>query len=309
MSPAPREDPRDQDPQGDDRARSRRDTPGIFEDDLGTSLRAWRDRLTPGAVGLPEQALRRAPGLRRDELARLAGVSSDYLARLEQGRARHPSLQVAGSLARALRLTDDERDLLFRLAGHPLPQADRISQHLTPGVQRVLDRLTDVPVMVLDAAWEVIARNAPAEALLGELPPGPGRERNIMWRQFTGAASRIVRGTAENAAFEAELAADLHAALGLYPRDARLRSLAEDLLAESERFRELWATRPAAVRVSSLKTFSHPAVGEITLDCDVLRVDGSDVRIVVYTPAPGSPDADALALIGIVGLQALDVAG
>lgn len=281
----------------------------MFEDDLGASLRAWRDRLIPAAVGLPHQALRRAPGLRRDELARLAGVSSDYLARLEQGRARHPSLQVAGSLARALRLTGDERDLLFRLAGHPLPEADRISQHLTPGVQRVLDRLTDVPVMVLDAAWEVIARNALAEALLGELPPGPGRGRNIMWRQFMGAPSRIVRGGAQDAAFEAELVADLHAALGRYPRDERLRALAEDLIAGSARFRELWATRPAAVRVSSLKTFAHPAVGEITLDCDVLRVDGSDVRIVVYTPAPGSPDHDALALVGIVGLQALDVPG
>jgi transcriptional regulator with XRE-family HTH domain len=281
----------------------------VLEDDLAGCLRAWRDRLAPAAVGLPRQALRRAPGLRREELAGLAGLSPDYLARLEQGRARHPSLQVVSSLARALRLEDDERDHLFRLAGHPPRRPDRISRHLTPGVQRVLDRLTDLPVAVFDAAWELIARNALADALLGELAPEPGRDRNILWRHFTGRPSRVVREDAEDAAFECEMVADLHAALGRYPSDPVLRSLVADLSAASERFRELWDSRPAAVRVSSRKTFEHPAVGRITLDCDVLRVDGSDVRIVIYSPRPGSPDADALALIGVVGLQTLDVAG
>lgn len=281
----------------------------MLDDDLAGCLRAWRDRLAPAAIGLPRQTLRRAPGLRREELARLAGLSPDYLARLEQGRAKHPSLQVVSSLARALRLTDDERDHLFRLAGHPPPRPDRISRHLTPGVQRVLDRLTDLPVAVFDASWELIARNALADALLGELASEPGRERNILWRHFTGQASRIVHEDDYHAAFEREAVADLHAALGRYPSDHTLRSLIADLSAESERFRELWESRPASVRRSSRKTFEHPAVGPITLDCDVLRVDGSDVRIVIYSAQPGSPDADALALIGVVGLQTLDVAG
>jgi transcriptional regulator with XRE-family HTH domain len=279
----------------------------VLEDDLAASLRSWRDRLTPAAVGLPRQALRRAPGLRREELARLAGVSPDYLARLEQGRARHPSLQVTASLARALRLSDEERDLLYRLAGHPVPHAGRISRHLTPGVQRVLDRLTDLPVMAFDASWEVIARNALAEALLGELPVEPGRGRNIVWRHFTGARSPVLRADEQDAAFEAEMVADLHAALGRYPQDETLRRLVADLSEVSDRFRMLWETRPARVRVSSRKTFEHPAVGPITLDCDVLRVEGSDVRLVIYTPQPGSPDADALALIGVIGLQTLGV--
>jgi len=281
----------------------------VLDDDLAGCLRAWRDRLAPAAIGMPRQALRRAPGLRREELARLAGLSPDYLARLEQGRAKHPSLQVVSSLARALRLTDDERDHLFRLAGHPPPRPDRISRHLTPGVQRVLDRLTDLPVMVLDTSWELIARNALADALLGELASEPGRGRNIVWRHFSGQPSRVVREDDDDAAFEREAVADLHAALGRYPSDPVLRSLVADLSAESERFRELWESRLASVRVSSRKTFEHPAVGRITLDCDVLRVDGSDVRIVIYSAQPGSPDADALALIGVVGLQTLDVAG
>jgi transcriptional regulator with XRE-family HTH domain len=279
------------------------------DDDLAACLRAWRDRLTPAAAGLPRQALRRAPGLRREELARLAGVSPDYLARLEQGRARHPSAAVIAALARALRLDDDERDHLHRIAGHPVPGADRISRHLTPGVQRMLDRLTDLPVAVFDASWELIARNALAEALLGEFGDEPGRGRNIAWRHFNRAASRIERDDGTGAAFEVELVADLHAALGRYPADPRLRSLVDDLRATNERFRALFESRPAHIRVSSRKTFVHPEVGSITLDCDVLSVEGSDVRIVVYSPTPGSADAEALALVGVVGLQRLGVAG
>jgi hypothetical protein len=118
-----------------------------------------------------------------------------------------------------------------------------------------------------------------------------------------------VREDDKDAAFEREMVADLRAALGRYPSDPVLRSLVADLSGASERFRELWDSRPGAVRVSSRKTFEHPAVGRITLDCDVLRVDRSDVRIVIYSARPGSPDADALALIGVVGLQTLDVAG
>jgi DNA-binding XRE family transcriptional regulator len=274
-------------------------------DDLSGCLRSWRDRLAPAAVGLPTQALRRAPGLRREELAQLAGLSVDYLTRLEQGRARHPSLQVLTSLARALRLDDQERDHLFRLAGQAPPEPGRITQHLTPGVLHLLDRLGDVPVTVVDAAWEVIAWNALSAALVGEPSPRAGRERNILWRHFTGGRGRVVRDAEETRAFEADAVADLHAALGRYPDDPKLRSLIADLREASERFATLWETRPVAVLGSSAKTFEHPEVGRITLDCDVLRAQGTDVRIIVHTPRPGSPDADALALIGVVGLQSM----
>lgn len=103
------------------------------------------------------------------------------------------------------------------------------------------------------------------------------------------------------------MVADLHAAVGRYPNDPVLRSLIADLRSVSERFASLWEARPVAIRASSAKTFEHPEVGRITLDCDVLRAHGSDMRIVVYTPRPGSPDADALALIGVIGLQSMTV--
>jgi transcriptional regulator with XRE-family HTH domain len=267
-------------------------------DELAGCLRQWRDRLDPAEVGLPS-GRRRAPGLRREEVAQLAGVSVDYLARLEQGRAGHPSASVLGALARALRLTHAERAHLFRVAGHAEPTTGRIDRHITPGLQRILDRLADVPVMVVDAAWDVVAMNPLASALFGALPD----ERNILWRHFTGLGSRLVRTDEETAASEAESVADLRDAAGRYPDDERLRRLIADLRAVSPRFEELWERPAVGRRASSRKTFEHPEVGLITVDCDVLTVQDSDLRLIVYTAPPGSPDANALALLDAVGLQ------
>jgi transcriptional regulator with XRE-family HTH domain len=272
-------------------------------DELAACLRSWRDRLQPADAGLPTGGARRAPGLRREEVAQLAGVSVDYLARLEQGRATNPSASVLAPLARALRLSDDERAHLFRVAGHAEPDAGRVRRHVTPSVQRVLDRLADVPVLVVDAGWQIVARNALATALLGDTSGATARERNIAWCQFTDAPSRVVRTPEETARFEDEVVADLHDALGRYPDDEPLRELIEELKRISPRFAERWEQRPVAQHGFARKTLAHPEVGPITLDCDVLTVGGSDLRLIVYTAPPGSDDARALALLGAVGLQ------
>jgi len=273
------------------------------DDELAGCLRSWRDRLRPADVGLSAASRRRAPGLRREEVAQLAGLSVDYLARLEQGRASAPSAAVLEPLARALRLSDDERAHLFRVAGHVPPGAGRMSRHITPGVQRVLDRLADVPVTVLDAAWQPIAANALATALTGDVSGLPPRERNVLWRHFTGAPSRVVRTPEEVARMEEEAVADLHDAVGRYPDDEPLRELVADLRRVSARFDALWEQRPVAQHVASRKTFEHPEVGRLTLDCDVLTVAGSDLRIVVYSAPPDSSESRALALLGAIGLQ------
>lgn len=137
--------------------------------ELGSQLRAWRERLTPSAAGLPQQARRRTPGLRREEVAQLAGLSTDYVVRLEQGRARHPSAQVVQALARALRLDEEERDRFHAMAGHAAPTPGRMVRHVTPSIQRIVDRLGDIPVAVIDAAWETVTQNRAADALLGDL--------------------------------------------------------------------------------------------------------------------------------------------
>lgn len=281
----------------------RRNNQGVQGDELGRCIRAWRDRLDPGAAGLSAGARRRAPGLRREELAGLAGLSVDYLSRLEQGRAQNPSPQVLAALARALRLTDEERRHLYRVAGQ-VPDPGTIDRHLTPGVQRMVDRLEEMAVVVYDAIWDLVAWNPLGAALVGDLAALSGRERNLVWREFRGAPpSRFPRGPEEAARFRQELVADLHAAVGAYPDDERLAALVANLRAGSEAFEELWARRPVAIRAASRKTIEHPEVGPITVDCDVLRVAASDLRLIVYSAPPGTPDAEKLALLGVVGLQ------
>jgi transcriptional regulator with XRE-family HTH domain len=124
--------------------------------EFGHAVRRWRDRVSPEAAGLPAGGRRRAAGLRREELAQLAGVSVDYVTRLEQGRASHPAAQVVEALARALRLAGTERAHLFRLAGLAPPGPDTVPAHITPGVQRLLDRMTGTPVAVYDASWTLL---------------------------------------------------------------------------------------------------------------------------------------------------------
>ena len=273
------------------------------QDELASCIRSWRERVSPGDVGLPAGRARRVTGLRREEVANLAGVSLDYLARLEQGRATNPSASVLASLARALRLSDDERAHLFRVAGHAEPSKGTINRHIGPGVQRLLDRLSDLPVMVLDASWQVLAANGLASTLIGEFSGSGGRERNIAWRHFTDVPGRVVRTESEQADADAEIVADLHEALGRYPADEQLGALVDDLRATSPRFAELWERHPVAERFASRKTFSHPEVGLITLDCDVLVAQDSGLRLVVYTAASDSSDAQSLALLGAIGLQ------
>jgi transcriptional regulator with XRE-family HTH domain len=269
-------------------------------EDLADALRGWRDRLTPEQVGLPSYGARRTPGLRREELAGLAGVSFDYLVRLEQGRAQHPSTQVLESLARALRLSDPERQHLFQLAGQALPGPDRVGTVITPAVQRLMDRFQGVPVSVNDAAWNVLAWNPLWAALLGD---PSDKERNVLRAHFGGQPSRVVRTPEQTAEFEASAVSDVRAVAGRYPDDPDLAALIAELLTTSPRFAELWEEREVSVHAGSTKTIRHPEVGLITIDCDVLSVQGSDVRIIAYTPASGSPDADALALVGVLGLQ------
>ena len=269
-----------------------------MHDDLAKCLRAWRDRLDPVEAGLPSHApRRRAPGLRREEVAAQAGISVNYLMRLEQGRASTPSVSVVASLARALRLNTTEAAHLHRLAGHA-DTARVAARHITPSVQRLLARFDDVPVIVIDPAWTIVAANPLAGALLADDLIG----QNVARRHFVGP-QWVEREAEDEQRFARELVGDLHLQLARHPDDSAVRAIISELHAASDRFATLWADPPASASSSSRKTFRHPAVGTVTLDCDVLEVVGSDLRVVLWTATPGSPDASALALLGVVGLQ------
>jgi transcriptional regulator with XRE-family HTH domain len=276
--------------------------------DLGGTIRAWRDRLSPAAVGLPARYARRATGLRREELAELAGVSVDYIVRLEQGRATTPSAQVTAALARALKLTTAERDHLFRLARLVPPADGRISEHIPPGVQRVLTRLGDAAVAVFAADWQLIWWNRHWAALLGDpsavppalrnfardtFPVGPGGPRLSHWPVVTRDADVT----------DAAVVADLRRATGRFPHDPRLARLIRDLTEGSPRFAELWAAATVGAHPEDHKVVEHPAVGPIEVDCDLLTAGDTELKIVILTAAPGSEDETNLRLAAVAGVQ------
>ncbi|WP_433174341.1 helix-turn-helix transcriptional regulator [Actinoallomurus sp. CA-150999] len=272
---------------------------------FGALLHAWRDRLSPADAGFTVTAGRRAPGLRREELAQLAGLSVDYVLRLEQGRATNPSAQVVGALARALQLSRDERDRLYRSAGLLPPQDGTINTHVPPGVQRLAARLGDFPIGVFAADWTLVWWNPLWSALLGDPTVVPADERNLARAVFGNgaahAAVRPVRSERGEDALPTAIVADLKDAVSRYPADPRLARLVADLRGASDAFVHLWATATAAQHTTDRKTILHPEVGEIELDCDVLVVPGADLRMVTYTAAAGSSDAGKLDLLRVTG--------
>lgn len=237
----------------------------------------------------------------------MAGISVDYLTRLEQGRATSPSTQVVESLSRALRLSSAEREHLFRLAGQTPPGRDVVSPQVTPSVQRLLDRLAHTPVVVYDAAWNLIVANAPYDALMGETTSWRGIERNGVWRNLVAPGTRAVHTPQERAELQASLVADLRLTAARYPADRGVKDLVRELSAHSPRFVELWESTEFVGHHdrSRHKIIAHPGVGRITLDCDTLVVAGDDLRVMVYTAEPGSEDAERLALAVVLGTQAL----
>ena len=252
-------------------------------------LRSWRDRVRPEEVGLPAGAGRRTPGLRREELAALAGVSVDYVVRLEQGRATNPSPQLLGALATALRLTDEERDHLYRV-GRRRPAVAPASSRGTsrPACSGMVDRLGDVPLAVFSATHDIAA----VEHALGrgERRPVAARRARAQPRLAALHAAGATASTATTSTqeeFSSDLAADLRARRRALPgATAPSRSWSRGCCAASPEFARRWgeAKSPSTGRAGRPCT---RAVGPITIDCDVLTVPGGDLRIVVYTVVPG----------------------
>ncbi|QNP68195.1 helix-turn-helix domain-containing protein [Streptomyces roseirectus] len=272
-----------------------------MDETLGTALHRWRDRLSPADVGLASRPGRRAVGLRREELAELAGLSVDYVVRLEQGRATSPSAQVVASLARALQLQPLERDHAYRLAGLLPPPEGTVSTHVPAGVQRMLARLGEFPVGVFSADWTMLSWTPGWSVLMGDPGTRTPKERNLARAVFaagpTGLASWPV--LQEDDSLKPALVADLRTALVGYPRDHGLAGLVEELRSTSAEFARLWDEGAVGPHVSARKTVVHPQVGEVVCDCDVLTVPGCDIRLVVYTVAAGSADAEKLEFLRV----------
>ena len=185
------------------------------------------------------------------------------------------------------------------------PGPETVPAYITPSVQRLLDRLTGTPVAVHDAAGTLLMADPPYAALMGDPSGWCGNQRNAVWRNLIGPGTRVRHTPESLREFEAALVADLRAAVGRYPADQRLRRLVADLRANSDRFYELWDSGAVGRHEAARKIIDHPQVVPLTLDCDVLTVAGSDLRIMIYTAEPGTEDAERLALLTVLGTQAL----
>jgi transcriptional regulator with XRE-family HTH domain len=270
--------------------------------ELADFLRRRRLAVQPADVGLVAGPRRRTAGLRREEVAALAGMSTDYVVRLEQGRSTQPSPQLLGALSRALRLTDDERDHLFHLAGHQPPPANGTARLARAGLLRMLHLLGDTPATVLSDLGETLAQNRGSVLLYGDQTSLRGDRRYHAYRWFTDPAARAVHPPEEHEHQSRVIVADLRATAGRRHDDPEIARLVAHLRAESDDFARRWDEHEVRVRRADRKTVIHPEVGPILLDCETLLTPDQGQLLLVLTPATAEA-TDKLALLSVIGLQ------
>ncbi|GAB3964639.1 helix-turn-helix transcriptional regulator [Actinoallomurus acanthiterrae] len=270
---------------------------------LADFLRRRREELRPEDVGLPPGARRRAPGLRREEVAALAVMSTDYYTRLEQQRGPQPSEQMLASLARALRLTEDERAYLFRVAGRGTPASVSTAQHVAPALLRVLDRLEDTPALILSDLGETLVQNRMAAALFGDESGHTGLARSGIYRWFTDPSERLRYPEDDRDRQSRAQVANLRAAYGSTGPQSRAGELVRALQKRSAEFAGLWERHEVAKRYEDHKTLIHPELGAIEVDCQVLFTEDQSQALLVLTAAPNTEGHEKLRLLAVLGRQ------
>ncbi|MFG2463599.1 helix-turn-helix transcriptional regulator [Streptomyces sp. NPDC048523] len=273
-------------------------------DELGAFLRSRRARIRPADVGFPPGPRRRVPGLRRDEVAQLAGASVDYYNELERGAGSQPSEQMIAALARALRLTADERDYLYHLADRPVPTHGGPASHVHPGMLDLLSRLTSTPAQVITDLHVTLVQNPLAVALLGDHSGFRGARASFIHRWFADPDARAMYPEADHGHQSRAFVADLRAAAARRDaRDAEASSLISSLLNASPEFAALWADHDVAFRRDDRKRLIHPVLGLIEVNCLNLFSEDGRQRLLWFTPAVGTDSADLLDLLAVLGTQ------
>ncbi|RWZ46038.1 XRE family transcriptional regulator [Labedella phragmitis] len=274
--------------------------------ELGEFLRSRRERLRPEDVGLSSGPRRRTPGLRREEVAVLAHISTEYYVRLEQGRAPKPSGEVLAGIAEALRLTDGESDHLHLLAGTAPTRTRTHRRDVRPSILALLERLPQTAAFVMSASFEVLAWNDLAAALMGDFAHISEKDRNLARRAFLESrrAGTASVGNSESTEFRHHVVAGLRAALARYPSDPAVTNLVGELRRASPEFAGLWERHDVQPAAMLTKTIRHPAIGDVTVDCDMLTLTDRDQHLVLYSAPHGSPAAEALSLLNVLGTDA-----
>ena len=281
---------------------------GIDRTGLAEFLRHRRELLQPEDVGLPRGPRRRTGGLRREEVAVLCHMSTDYYSRLERRRGPQPSEQMIASIAQGLHLSLDERDHLYRLAGHQPPPRGASSEHISPGLLRIFDRLGDTPAEIVTELGETLRQTPPAVALVGDAARYTGPARSSGYRWFTDPSARELYDPEDHAFLSRMYAAGLRAVVTLRGPGSRAAHLADLLLQRSEEFRSLWEVHEVGVHPHEVKRYQHPEVGRLELNCQSLVDPHQAHRLMVYTAVPGTESYDKLQVLAVIGAQSLSLA-
>ncbi|MGJ4911419.1 helix-turn-helix transcriptional regulator [Bradyrhizobium sp. SZCCHNRI1009] len=260
---------------------------------LGTYLRDRRAKLDPTAFGLPLQR-RRTPGLRREEVAQRANVSATWYTWLEQGRGGAPSADVLDRIARAMMLTDVEREHLFLLGlGRPPEARYHAIDGISPRLQRVLDTLDYSPAFVRTATWDIVAWNRAATVVLTDYSTLPEGQRNVLRMMFHDSRVRAAQSNWQ--AVARYVVASFRADVARAGAARNVQSLVDELCATSPDFAAMWRDNDVQGRHGDgVKVLHHPVAGPLSLEFSGFAVDGRpDLTMVIYNPATPE-DADKI---------------
>jgi transcriptional regulator with XRE-family HTH domain len=253
----------------------------VIAPSLAAFLRERRERLKPAATA----GRRRTPGLRREEVAARAGVSVTWYTWLEQGRGGAPSDQVLESLAAALELDPDARELLLLLAHQrPPPLVPVATPAVPPAVQHVIDAMPTSPALVKTPTWDVVAWNDAARAVLGDYAELDAAERNLLRRMFLDPRAR--EGQLDWEHHARFVIAVFRMGVARLGGSAEADALVAELQAASADFRRLWADTEPRSHGVGVKHLVRPGVGSISLETAAFSVDGAEgLTVIVFTPA------------------------
>jgi transcriptional regulator with XRE-family HTH domain len=262
---------------------------------LGTYLKDRRAKLDPVAFGFPLKR-RRTPGLRREEVAQRANVSATWYTWLEQGRGGAPSADVLDRIARAMMLTDVEREHLFLLGlGRPPEVRYHAPDGISPRLQRVLDTLEYSPAFIRTATWDVIAWNRAAAAVLTDHSTLPDSQRNVLRMMFRDSRVRAAQPNWQSVA--RYVVASFRADVARAGAARNVQSLVDELCATSPEFAAMWRDNDVQGHGDGVKVLHHPIAGPLSMEFSAFAVDGRpDLNMVIFNPAMPA-DADKIRVL------------
>jgi transcriptional regulator with XRE-family HTH domain len=263
---------------------------------LGMYLKDRRAKLDPTAFGFPLKR-RRTPGLRREEVAQRANVSATWYTWLEQGRGGAPSADVLDRIARAMMLTDVEREHLFLLGlGRPPEVRYRAPEGISPRLQRVLDTLECSPAFIRTATWDVIAWNKAATAVLTDYSTLPDGQRNVLRMMFRDSRVRAAQSNWQSVA--RYVVASFRADVARAGAARNVQSLVDELCATSPEFAAMWRDNDVQGHGDGVKVLHHPIAGSLSMEFSGFAVDGRpDLNMVIYNPATSADAGKIRALL------------